>query len=332
VGSFDRRSVLRVAGYCAVLVVLLGAALVFLLGRSQASPAANYVSALLASSDGLVAVQEERAVKLALLRQSKADCIVVGSSKIMTVTTEIIRLIHPDCKRVANLGVSGGSYEDVVAYTGAALDTGVRRIFIGIDHWSFRRNADDRYHEIDPAYDLAKCRLSLPSSRDCWTLQVRVLKQDMLGSIVPHERRPFPVRDAKLRSDMEATTRPDGSHVYSRHYMGTIGDVWNKTHLTYKLGPLESGVIAELGLIVDKLRERGISVTFLLVPYHPRALKCEVKELCAAIDETDSIIRGLAKNHKADVAGSFYTNDTSGFFSDMFADERFLSAVLGASK
>src|SRR5262245_48442049 len=110
--------------------------------------AAAYAKRLVASSSGLQFPDhafEERAVAKALAQFSRnVDCVVIGSSRVMEVSSRRVpRALPAVCASILNLGVSGAGIEDqmTLSYL-ASRDGPPRKITLGVDPWSFAYGKD----------------------------------------------------------------------------------------------------------------------------------------------------------------------------------------------
>src|SRR5215510_3137802 len=129
----------------------------------MARAVSDYVAQLRASEAGLLFVAPERSIKIELARQTDADCLVVGSSRAMQIDDQTAPQIFPDCKRTANLAVSGGTFEDLLIMAGILAERpGSRTIYLDVSPWMLRRNADTRWTDHRTLYDRARFMFGLP--------------------------------------------------------------------------------------------------------------------------------------------------------------------------
>ena len=118
----------------------------------------TYAFFLITSNNGLVADGwNERSIKTSLANFSdNYDCVVFGSSHVMQISS--IRNtgnITNICPKLLNLGVSGGSFEDVFAFSNIIFNHKIKpqNIFIDITPWFFKFNMDTRYKINQSKYD-----------------------------------------------------------------------------------------------------------------------------------------------------------------------------------
>jgi hypothetical protein len=272
----------------------------------------------------LVFIAHERVIKRALAIEGGGDCAAVGSSRMMEITTSDFTAVDQACQRFLNLGVSGGAYEDemTLAYLAAGTN-GLHHIMFGIDPWTFRLNADDRYTEFGTDYRSAKCFFEIGP---CELFSVRgLLRSGVRRAWILVSKGRQPGRAFKLgsfRNDDEATIDQDGTYKYSKTYIRQSAGKWYEPHLRYKIAApaVDSSVVLSFGKMIAVLKERRIRVSFFLAPYHPRVFRCEASETCAALNETEQAARDLARKLDVAVFGSYYpsTIEQSQFMSDMF--------------
>ena len=102
--------------------------------------AQSYVDKLLAIGE-MPYQGRERSIKLALAAKGGSDCIVWGSSKEMELSPTTAPRVFGQCKSFANLAVSGGGFEDLIAAIGS-LGAFEGSIAIGVGPWLFRWRAE----------------------------------------------------------------------------------------------------------------------------------------------------------------------------------------------
>ena len=280
--------------------------------------ARRYAGQLLSGGDdGLVAIGHERAIKAAIALVSRDDCFLIGSSRIMTIEPSSLSKIATECSAAGyNLGVSGGGLEDAITFAG--LIAGAKSVFFGIDHWTFRYGADDRFMELSPAYHAARCRFRISDCEGSKSLRRIWSSLQNAGGVGREKFRP-----ASHRTEAQASTRKDGSHDYSQQYRHAMQKHWDAAHLTYKLAApgISARAVEDFMRMVRALRQDGMNVYFLFVPYHPRAAACESIELCLALAEVEKTGKDIAAASGVAWCGSFRsTLNEDDFISDIFAD------------
>lgn len=287
----------------------------------------DYAKKLFASKGGLVAVGDERLIKRALVVAGSGDCHVIGSSRSMNIQAQAIRLVAPECLQPVNLGVSGGSFEDILTYAHLAIIHQSKHLFINIDHWTFQPRADDRFYELGDEYCNAVRFFSLQRA-DCAAQPEKTKLIDPAyawknlrasPTASPGEYRATP---AEPRNSHEAATLADGSHEYSLDYRQKMLRAWDPRHLSYKLHPEppSEAALEDLRKLLKKASLSGVSVAFILAPYHPRVFECEVPAMCLALQTTQAAAIALAKQTGVKLYGSYQVPAVvlEDFMSDMF--------------
>jgi hypothetical protein len=285
----------------------------------------NYVARLRASDVGLLFVAPERSVKIELARQIDADCFVIGSSRAMQIDDMTAPQIFSECRKTANLAVSGGAFEDFVLMAAVLAERpGSSTIYVDASPWMLRRNADTRWTDHRALYDRARIVFGLPMQgsrapmvdakllnlfnadyamyniRSALAVWRHASDVSSPGSVVP--------RDARQATDDDAITLSNGRHVYPRKWApiaavaaGGVGDERYKLEQP-AIDPL---VVAEFETVVRGLTQRGSKVVLLLAPYAPNAMSCTVARLCETLGRVETCVRDLATRFHVGVIGSY---------------------------
>jgi hypothetical protein len=110
----------------------------------------------------------QRLIKTTLAKESgNFDCIVLGSSHIMQISS--IRNtgnIKNQCNSLLNLGVSGGSIEDISIFSYIILNNIKlpKKVFIAVDPWTLKFGMDARYGAYREYYN--KMNILLKESKE----------------------------------------------------------------------------------------------------------------------------------------------------------------------
>jgi hypothetical protein len=279
--------------------------------------AQDYVRRLQASRQGLVAVPVERPVKLELARVTEARCFVIGSSRAMTLGRRQLAELGFDCPMLANLAVSGAGFEDVQALAGQLANKAAgATLFLGIDPWTLRANADLRYKEVPHAYAQGRARLGLGTAavdQGGAEKLTNLLNGQYLWANLRHVlsgERPLAVVEVAggQAGDHDTITNPDGSQTYSRAYRAApppadaaVGNGSTKIARPY----VDSAVAGEFEQVVAYFQDRGARVVLVLTPYHPKVFTCGSAKVCEALAEVERWARALAARRGLTVVGGF---------------------------
>lgn len=254
----------------------------------------EYVSALRASSLGLVQIPHERLVKAEIARQSNSDCYIFGSSRVMEVSKENFPLLARECDEVSNLGVSGGGIQDLEALLYAVLDKpALKSVYIGISPWTFRYDERKAWAKYGSLYYEARNeffgepivttsfyeRMDLKKFENL--INAEYLKANISYLFESYFQgewiKVVDVGGANVE-DADAVTSPDGSHSYSRLYLEyKLAEGRKIDPGGYKIGApfVQREAREELSVLVARLKERGVAVNFLMIPYHPSVWESE---------------------------------------------------------
>ncbi len=285
--------------------------------------ATAYVTRLLGSERRLVAPVFERAIKLKLADMSSASCLVVGSSHEMQISVATLPRLKDWCPSLANVAVSGGSLEDLIAMMGKALaKPGVTTVILGLAPWSFRYGADERWALHRDAYVEARARLGLPMrADDDWGALAKVANlvsatyflrnwEVLRGThnrAAPGEVVEAPAGAANA-PNQAATFDHDGAYRYPQRFLdrgsrpaGRVGDG------SYRIAEpfIDKTAAADFELAVSSLQRHDVAVVFLLMPYHPKVLTCSNETVCQAFRTVESYVRHLAGRRGINVIGSY---------------------------
>jgi hypothetical protein len=289
----------------------------------------------------------ERGIKLRIAQRSDADCYVIGSSQVTQIDRETMPLLAANCSRVANLATSGSTFEDLVAAAArVAANPHARKIFIGVEPWAFRLMADRRWMQEKEAYLEGRRLFNLPKvtlpSLDTfhttqllnavylrrnievlWRRGLHALRYPEIKSVGPHGER---------SQDDEAIYLPNGRLVYSRLFLATNGNlpIESVGDGSYKIADpeIDSAVTTEWGLLIKELNTRGISVEFILSPYHPKVFECRNVAVCRALETVEPMIRTLASQNGVAVIGSYRPEPFEFGPADYFDDLHLKQAAL----
>jgi hypothetical protein len=280
-----------------------------------------YANALVKSEHGLwwdANLVGERSLKKELSKYSQAyDCIVVGSSHVMQVSSHRSnRALTDECKSLLNLGVSGAGIEDHLVLTYLALqEGGPEKIILGIDPWTFVFNADARWSQYEDDYYLARSvilgkeKILANTGNDSkwqeklvnlisfdYTMQSVLAVREYIRrgtptiSVAPSVNETF--------GDIHPVLLPDGSLIYSAKY---ITDAKN-TPIPFGGGGYKtSGLLNQNDAIdtyrslISWIRSKGIEPILLLTPYHENVFKSPDSQDTTALQNTELIVRNLSR-------------------------------------
>lgn len=293
-----------------------------------------YADALVKSEHGLWTPEnsfDERLVAKALAEHSqRAECIVIGSSHVMQISSDRNpRSLQDICGAILNLGVSGAGIEDHFALAYLTLRSGrPKKIILGIDPWTFAFGKDQRWSAYRDDYFQARSEiLGKKGAADSKSLDkssmaklanlinleytVRSVQSVAHGIWLPQGGAPTITAvnnlDPAVGGDYPAQLR-DGSHVYSAKY---ISDVSQATipigGLPYKTDGIlnqQNAVDAYRALLLW-IRNQGVEPILLMTPYHENVWKAPLSANTVALRATEPIVMNLAHELNGKLIGSY---------------------------
>jgi len=316
----------------------------------------KYVSLLKNQEIGLV--QEgwnERSVKVTLANSfDNVNCIVLGSSHILQISS--IRNtgnIKKQCKNLINLGVSGGSLEDIFVFSNIILNKKIlpEQVFIGIDPWTLKFNMDSRYLINKKYYILMLKYLNIENTIDIQyeskIIENLINKEYLLRSldlIFKEDERIFDfskIQKVTEKFDFDtgfnkAVTLSDGSHVYNKSWIVKQKDNIKKLPYgggDYKIGkkPFEQLAIDSLVKLLEFYKREKIKVNFLMTPYHPNVFKKGKTKVVEYMKIVEKKVFELSDKYDIEVYGSFFPKklncNENEFFDFMHAKTSCLNKI-----
>ena len=296
----------------------------------------SYAEALVHSEHGLYSKEgmfDERLLAKAVASKSfMFDCIVIGSSHVMQISSERKQKALRDvCGSILNLGVPGGAIEDHFTLTYLVLKKQRNgrpiKIILGVDPWTFAFGKDSRWSAYRTDYLEAKTeiqkKLVLPAQS---TIDIDGADKKKLTNLINLEYtirsvkaivrdfgRGYPVIEASpqldpsVGSDYPIRLR-DNSYVYSAKYiseaMGSHIPLGGTTYST-------DGVLNQLEAInayrdlLLWIKSKGVEPILLMTPYHENVLKAPKSLNAIAIKATEPIVLNLARELDLKVIGSY---------------------------
>lgn len=285
----------------------------------------SYAARLPQAGHGLKYPPYERAIKIAIAEAATAPCYVTGSSRHMQVGRDGIPGLPAACGSVTNLAVSGGTFEDLLIFMAILADKpGVRRVYVGVDPWSLFRQRGagwvdfaDRYYAarqkfgIDPLSTFSRTDHVFQNIANAISLDylIKSVKAYLAGgeNTADLQLVEYASQEQQLNSGRNALL-PDGTLLYPGVYLAKTPP---PDHLvgpgTFNLStsPFDQAVIDEMEAVIREARKRGIEISFILMPYHPKVFQCERKWVCQAIINAEAQARAIAGRHGVEVIGSY---------------------------
>lgn len=302
----------------------------------------EYTNKLLLSKNGLIATGwNERLVKASLAKHSENfDCIVIGSSHIMQISSITnTGNISDVCPKLLNLGVSGGSFEDLFVFSSIINSNYIKpnKIFIDITPWLFKFEMDSRYKINKVYYDKFLQELnginethlysnySLKLFKNLFSLEyfITSLKNYKLTFKKVSIKYPLEMYDYK-KGYVEPITLQDGSHIYDSNYIkkakiniknikagGGNYKIENKIY--------DEQALTQFEKLIKFYQLNNIKVNFILTPYHPNVFKNGITKPVKHMIKVENLAHELSKKYSVKVYGSFFS-EKLGCKEDEFLD------------
>jgi hypothetical protein len=300
----------------------------------------DYTDKLTSAKTAIRAFGNERIVKMSLASKAIGyDCVILGSSHVMSLSV----ITSPSslknmCSTAMNLGVSGGSFEDLLIFSHRILQKRLfepelpgKIVLIGIDPWLFKWGMDSRYGIFIDDLSMIKEHLQVHDSLFAEPYRLKLFKNlinyDYLKDsfklikktgtynpyriVVPQNQLSeyTPVIAVDYNAGLEyAVTLPDGSHLYDLNYLRS-----NKTSETYiadgdyKLSgrPYDEEVIAIFKKLLTEFKHRGLKIVFVLTPYHYSVFRQSNEKNWRYLREVEKMVNVLAIETEIPVYGSY---------------------------
>lgn len=304
--------------------------------------------AILNSKNGIIQTGwNERLVKTSLAKKAyRADCVIIGSSHIMQISTIRNGSIKDKCKNIINLGVSGGSLEDIAVFSYLILnnifypDT----IFISIEPWVLKYGMDARWAANTKLYQDMLATLKVSDSGENPSYLNKVIQNLLNGEYLYYSlnmllngekvmffnskgfEKEIRTPDNKYSYSggyIEAVTLQDGSHVYASPHIAKT----KKENPSIEIGgggykisdPIsDPNAFNFLDQIISHLIKQGIDVNLILTPYHPNVFRAGETKPVRHMTEVERLMRHYAKSKKIAIYGSYFSNKVGCKASEFF--------------
>jgi len=305
----------------------------------------EYTARLIKSKEGLFIPEdymEERAVVKALAKYAKGtDCVVIGSSHVMQLSSKRNAKFAPYiCQSILNLGVSGASIEDHLVLSYLTIKDGApKKIVLGIDPWTFAFGKDQRWSSYRDDYLNASSNIlgiqdenyspfsNYPGVSKLKNLINMDYTTRSIKSLIKRIKHGVPViadiddLDPAIGGLHEARLN-DGSHVYSSKFIENskkadipLGGVVYKTEGVLN----QKEAIQVYRSLLLYITRQGVTPIFVLTPYHENVWKSADSANVKAMRSTEHIVRSLAAELNLSVIGS-YMPQVDGCLSIEFYD------------
>lgn len=287
---------------------------------------------LFKSKNGIVQTGwNERLVKTILAKVSNNfECIILGSSHISQISgIRNTGNINNKCKETLNLGVSGGSIEDIAIFSYLILnhETLPKQVFIGIDPWTLKFGMDGRFGAYRNYYELMNSILKKRDKGD----SVSYLSQ-AAGNLFNGEYLYNSIKNINKKTDdsifekkiiypnknfsyktgySEAVTLPDGSGIYASTYIKEQMKINKNIKLgggMYKISGAyyDNSAVDYLERLLHLYKLRGVNVNIILTPYHPNVFKLGETKAVEHFRIIENTVQDFVLKNNIRLYGSFF--------------------------
>ena len=251
------------------------------------------------------------------------DSIVVGSSRVMQINSEIMG------EEIQSFTISGASIEDDIAFGLEALKKlNYRNIYIAADPWLINSfDGQNRYEVVANLYRYWSDLMSRNEQPHPFLNSRNHQTSDGINSNVLNILRDTIFQNTNsIASDGSAGAWDkkayDGSHIYKKRPENQRGQVSSgfSSLLNYAMRNFEydNQSIRNLEIFISYLQSNGVSVNFILSPYHPDLYKLMASEKPIFL-EIEDWFRDFASRNNVGVIGS-YDGSVVGCADDEFYD------------
>nr|ADI18125.1 hypothetical protein [uncultured Verrucomicrobiales bacterium HF0200_39L05] len=306
----------------------------------------EYSKRLLDSSVGAPRYANDRHLKRSLAKHAEDfDAAVIGSSRVMHLSSLRSPSIRKRFGRILNLGASGGTLEDVAASSEMLLDSGFvkapgKTVIIGLDPWMLRWRMDVRFHEhisqlnammhrVGSGKFYGATRYKLKKIRNLFTYNYFwvSLKAIIVGG--PGETLGIPdyktfeyhesILDTGFKYDIILN---DGSLLQAALDRKARQTSTNYHHsVSYKITDQipDRSALKFLSDIVKLFQSFDVNVVLFLCPYHHCLFDEENDSYRSVIENAEDVYREFADDYAVELYGS-YRPDYVGAKEDEFFD------------
>ena len=282
----------------------------------------DYVAALRRQEHGLIRDMRLRETKRELLRQSAADCFVIGSSHVGAISRDSLPNVLGGCREFVNLYLDGAVFEDEIAFLALIAEKPTtKKVLIEIAPWSLRENLDARWRTMGALYDRGRAYFGLSPRPEAFNASIdfaanlinfEYLKRNLEAFFSGRADNRFVIQPATANgtglSMDQAITLPDGSRKYSAKAMARLPLPWERVgtgNFKIRKPYVNPRAASDFEAVLVALRKRGIEPVLLLMPYHPKVLTCEFPPVCEAMTLTTQKVREIAARHRFTIVGGF---------------------------
>lgn len=270
-------------------------------------------------------LDEREIMRLYIQTMEKKDYLVLGSSRGLQITEEYV----PSGSSFFNLGVSGSDFRDLLGmyYLLVKNDKLPKHLILELDPWllydspdAVNKHADLELYKEFLAEELG---FSIEYEKPNYDVQLEVLfSPSIFQENIAYYFRDRTGEDTPVAAQgdwmRQATTLrlPDGSQLYDTTLRGRSQDeidfealnlINNAFFRVEGFSRLDTGLQEQLEAFIRHAKKQGVSITFVLTPYHPTCYELALEQpgRFPAFFEVENYYRALAKREGISVYGSY---------------------------
>lgn len=294
----------------------------------------EYIEELLQTQRGLVRDGwNERLIKTHLAKKAgNYQCIILGSSHIMQISTiREVGGIQKQCKSLLNLGVSGGTFEDLFVFSDLILKNNKlpEKIFIDIDPWTLKFNMDSRYGSYMDEYIHMNQILHIKIKNKMLSYTTKILKNLInweyfyfsIKTLKENKLRAFDYFKKKIEHPYKkfdynygykkAVILSDGGHIYSNSFYKKCKNNNAKIPIgggNYKIEgqAFNQEAVKNLIKLIELYQSKNVKVNFILTPYNPQVFKAGKTEPVKHMIAVEKEVKKVANKYNIQVYGSYF--------------------------
>jgi hypothetical protein len=300
----------------------------------------DFAKALESSNYGLINKfnelnERDRKKALAIYAEQK-ECAIIGSSHIMQISTyRNSKTLSNFCKSLINLGVSGGTLEDYLAFSNMLIERKkkIKTVIFSIDPWALNFHRDGRWRIHTEQFEKMQDKLKLVNKyNNSYTtsllinlINLEYLKESFItlsnknteaDNLIESKNDKFYHADKfnlEIGYKEYSVTLPDGSHSYNQEYRESSlqdmksfdGTNYSNQHaLESSKDFYDANAIKMFNETTILFQKSGINVIFLLSPYHQKTFETK-QQIPKSLDIVEREIHDIAKSLKVTVIGSY---------------------------
>ena len=254
-----------------------------------------------------------------------AECIIFGSSAIVTISAnQTPQVLKKSCKTTLNLGLSGGTIEDYLAFSNNIDPKEIKnkKIIMTIHPFTLNFNRDHRWIANSENFNVFLEKLRINKSHidnnDLKSVNLSRLVKNVTNleylktsiKILLHsDKKKFRIQDKVTEDDIEKNNviMFDGSRKKILNIPKNKDIDLSPSLINYKIlkDRWYDESILKLILNYKKYYEPHNEIVFLLTPYHPEVWKLKNEPIVEAMIIVEKKINEFAKINNINVIGSY---------------------------